>query len=146
MTRRWRFTLIAAVIAVLSTAPIISATTASAMPLSSKVAAVVPAAPGTGLAASWSPDGKTARVFYVGTDGQIYNWYGNGTTWTSAVLGSGQQAGTGTGLAAFWNPSGTQANVFYVGANGQIFTWSWNGKKWTNAALGSGEAAALGTG
>ena len=48
MTRRWRFTLVAAAMAVLSAAPILSSTTASATPLSSKVASVVPTEPGAG--------------------------------------------------------------------------------------------------
>jgi hypothetical protein len=146
MTRRWRFVLVAAVIAVMSAAPVLSSATASAMPLSSKVSSVVPTEPGAGLAGLWSPDGKEVRVFYVGTDGQIANWYGDGTKWNNAALGTGEPAAVGTGLTAFWDPNGKQANVFYVGTLGQLYTWTWNGKKWTNSKLGDGETAALGTG
>jgi hypothetical protein len=147
MTRRWRFTLVSAAIAVLSAAPIISSTTASAMPLSSKAASVVePAEPGAGLAGLWNPDGTQVHVFYVGTDSQISNWYGNGKTWTNAPLGVGEPAAVGTGLTALWNPAGTQSDVFYVGTLGQIYTWSWDGKNWANKVLGKGEPAALGTG
>jgi len=147
MTRRWRFTLVAAVIAVLSAAPILSSTTASAMPLSSKVASVaVPAEPGAGLASLWNSKGTEIHVFYVGTDNQISNWYGDGTKWDNAGLGVGEPAAVGTGLTALWNPGETQINVFYVGTLGQIYNWIWDGKKWTNKVLGVGEPAALGTG
>jgi hypothetical protein len=150
MTRRWRFTLVATVIAVLGATPILSSVSASATPLSSKVVAaqVEPVQPGAGLAAYWNHAGTQARVFYVGTNNQLYNWYGNGTTWTNSVLGVGEAAAVGTGLTAFWNPADTQANVFYVGANGQLYTWIWDGKSWANKVLGDGkgEPAALGTG
>jgi hypothetical protein len=148
MTRRWRFVLVAAVIAVMSAAPVLSSATASAMPLSSKVSSVVPTEPGAGLAGLWSPDGKEVRVFYVGTDGQIANWYGDGTKWNNAALGTGEPAAVGTGLTAFWDPNGKQANVFYVGANGKVYNWFGNGSTWGNAALGDGKGqpAGLGTG
>jgi hypothetical protein len=147
MTRRWRFTLVATVIAVLGAAPVLSSVSASAMPLSSKVPAQVqPAQPGAGLEAYWNPAGTQAHVFYVGTNNQLYNWYGDGKTWTNAELGTGEAAAVGTGLTAFWNPAGTQANVFYVGTLGQLYTWVWNGKTWANKVLGEGEPAALGTG
>jgi hypothetical protein len=147
MTRRWRFTLVATAIAVLGAAPILSSVSASATPLSSKVvSAVEPVQPGAGLAAYWNHAGTEARVFYVGTNNQLYNWYGDGRTWTNSVLGVGEAAAVGTGLTAFWNPADTQANVFYVGALGQLYTWVWDGKSWANKALGAGEPAALGTG
>jgi hypothetical protein len=34
----------------------------------------------------WRPTGTQANLFYKGASGQIYNWYGNGTTWTNAPL------------------------------------------------------------
>ena len=72
MTRRWRFTLVATVIAVLGAAPILSSVSASATPLSSMVAAQAePSQPGAGLAAYWNPKGTEASVFYVGTLGQL---------------------------------------------------------------------------
>ncbi len=144
--RRWRFTLVAAVIAVLSAAPILSST-ASAMPLNSKVASVaVQAEPGAGLASLWNSKGTEIHLFYVGTDSQISNWYGDGTKWDNAGLGVGEPAAVGTGLTALWNPGETEINVFYVGTSGHIYNWIWNGKKWTNKVLGVGEQAALGTG
>src|ERR1700722_12491927 len=147
MTRRWRFTLVAAAIAAMGAAPILSSTTASAMPVSSKVASVaVPAEPGAGLASLWNSKGTEIHLFYVGTDSQISNWYGDGKKWTNAALGVGEPAAVGTGLAALWNPDGTQEDVFYVGTLGQLYSWSWNGKKWTKKVLGAGEPAALGTG
>ena len=91
MTRRWRFTLVAAVIVVLSVAPTFSATTASATPLSTTVTSAEPAAVGTGLAAFWHPDGKQANVFYAGDNsepcnGQVYNWTWDGSRWKNGQL------------------------------------------------------------
>src|SRR5277367_2565450 len=117
MSRRWRFTLVAMVIAGLGAAPVLSSTTASAAPVPSKVAAAQPAAPGTGLASFWSPNGKETHVFYVGANGQLSTWYGDGTTWANEALGTGQPAAAGTGLTATYSPNGEQAYVFYIAAN-----------------------------
>jgi hypothetical protein len=98
-----------------------------------------------GLAAAWHPTGTQANVFYVGADGQIWNWFWNGSIWTNGVLGAGevvQDFASASGVAAAWHPDGTQANVFYVGNNGQIWNWYWDGSAWSNSALGTGEPAA----
>ena len=112
MSRRWRFTLVAMVIAGLGAAPILSSATASAAPVPGKVAAAEPAAPGTGLASFWSPNRKETHVFYVGADGQISTWYGDGTTWANEALGTGQPAAVGTGLTADYSPTGSRPTSF----------------------------------
>jgi hypothetical protein len=145
MSRRWRFTLAATAIAVLGAGPILSSTTASAAPVTSKAPAAEPADPGTALAGLWSADGKTTHLFYVGSDHQLSNWYGDGTAWDNAALGVGEQAAVGTGLTAIYSPDGKESYVFYVGANGHLYDWSYDGK-WDNKELGTGEPAALGTG
>ena len=32
------------------------------------------------------PNGTAMNVFYVGANGQIYNWYWNGSTWSNGQL------------------------------------------------------------
>ena len=146
MSRRWRFTLVAMVITGLGAAPVLSSTTASAAPVPSKVAAASLPRRAPGWPASGPPTGSETHVVYVGADGQITAWYGNGTTWTNAALGTGEPAAVGTGLTATYSPDGEQAYVVYVGANGQPHAWSMDGKRWVNVALGTGEPAALGSG
>jgi hypothetical protein len=104
---------------------------------------------GHGLAALFPPYDK-ANVFYVGPNGQVYNWslkgyYWSSYEWTNSALGAGEAADAGDGLALAWQPSGTDANVYYVGANGQMYNWYWNGSSWANNPLGAGEAAGPGT-
>jgi hypothetical protein len=111
-----------------------------------------PAAPGTGLAGAWQPNATEANVFYVGANGQIYNWFWNGRAWNNSALGTipGEPAAPDARLALDWHPNGTQANVFYVGASGQIYNWYGNGTPngWSNSVLGTtpSEPAAPGTG
>jgi hypothetical protein len=38
------------------------------------------------VAAFWHPNGVQANVFYVGANGQVYNWYWTGTAWTNSPL------------------------------------------------------------
>jgi hypothetical protein len=101
------------------------------------------AAAGTGVAAVWEPNGHALNVFYVGANGQIYNWYCTPTCSNGPL--TGEPAAPGASLAAAWQPNGTTLNVFYVGANGQIYTLRYqNG--WTNSELGPGKAAKPHTG
>jgi hypothetical protein len=58
-----------------------------------------PAEPGTGIATAWYPTGSEANVYYVGTNGQIYNWYWGGSSWSNSALGTGEAAMLGTGVA-----------------------------------------------
>jgi hypothetical protein len=100
---------------------------------------------GRGLAAVWRPNGLSLDVFYVGADGQIWDWYWDGNNWTNKLLAShpGEPAnsinegGSNTDLAVVWMPNAIDANVFYVGADDQIWTWSLDGSTntWTNYAL-----------
>ena len=86
-------------------------------------------------------DGKSANVFYMGEDGQIYNWeWTAATSWTNSALGNGEPAGQGTGMAALWNPDGKTANVFYVADKGQPYNapvdnWVLTDSSWTNGQL-----------
>jgi hypothetical protein len=61
-------------------------TTALTGPASAQNTAPEPAEPGTGMAAYFHPNGVQANVFYVGANGQIYNWYWTGTAWTNSRL------------------------------------------------------------
>jgi hypothetical protein len=94
-----------------------------------------PAQDFSGVVAAWQPNGTEANVFYVGADGQIYNWWWNGSTWTNSALGTGGEPALSGGLDFSWQPNGTQANVFYAGADGQIYNWWWNGSAWYNCQL-----------
>ena len=100
-----------------------------------------PAGLARGLAAFWNPDGTTANVFYMGEDGQIYNWaWTTATSWTNSALGNGEPAGQGTGMAALWSPDGKSAHVFYVADKGQpynapVSSWDLTGTTWTNGQL-----------
>jgi hypothetical protein len=55
-----------------------------------------------GLAMTWQPNNTMANVFYVGADGQIYNWVWTSSQWLNNALGSGEAAETGTGVATAW--------------------------------------------
>jgi len=113
------------------------------------------AAAGTGLAdVEYSSGGVVKQnLYYVGANGQVYNWFFDGSSWSmNAALGSGEgeAAAPNTELSVVRNPSTGEQNVYYVGANEQIYNWFYSGVSWTNGALdsglGHGEAAAPGTG
>lgn len=83
-------------------------------------------------------------VFYVGADGNVWDWYCDIAGWANASLGSGKHVMENTELAVVWMPNGIDANVFYVGTDGQIWAWSLDGStgNWTNFPLW--EKSALG--
>ncbi len=89
------------------------------------------------VAAVLQSDGNQ-NVYYVGANGQLFNWYFSSTGWSNVQLGSGEAAAAGSGVAAVLQSDGNQ-NVYYVGANGQLFNWYFSSTGWSNAQLGSGE-------
>jgi hypothetical protein len=99
------------------------------------------------MTAAWHPNGTEMNVFYIGQDGQILNWFWDGSSWTDSALGNGEPAfpvddlSAGSGMAAAWNPDGTVVIVSYIGFDSQIWQWFWDGNSWTNSTLGSGESA-----
>jgi len=86
-----------------------------------------------GITAVLQSDGNQ-NVYYVGANGQVYDWYFDSSGWSNAQLGSGEAVASGTGLAAVLQSDGNQ-NVYYVGANGQVYDWYFDSSGWSNAQL-----------
>ena len=100
-----------------------------------------PAALGTGLAAYWTPNGKEVHVLYVGANGQVYDWYGNGTKWANAALGNGEAAGARHRPGRILVPNRDRSTSSTSGPTVSLYEWYWDGTKWANAALGDGTAS-----
>jgi hypothetical protein len=94
---------------------------------------------GTGIAANQQPNGNIA-VYYVGSNGEIYNWLyvASDSTWENGVIiRTGEKAAPSTDISVIQN--GDEQTVFYVGADDQIWIWSFD-VHWTNTEL-AGDAA-----
>ncbi len=76
-------------------------------------------------------------VYYVGSNGSVWQWSwpAGGKEWNSYQLGGTVAPGTSPAVAT--NASGAQW-VYYVGSNGSVWQWSWpaGGKEWNSYQLG----------
>jgi hypothetical protein len=97
------------------------------------------AVPTDGLATDLQTNGYQ-QVFYVGTNGQVYNWINNTSTWLNGAIGDGEAAADGSQIADILQTNGDQ-DVFYVGTNNQIYTWAYD-SGWSNSKLGKGKRVA----
>jgi hypothetical protein len=96
----------------------------------------------TGISAGQQANGDIS-VYYVGRDGQIYNWlYTSSTGWLNGSIGQNlaEPAAPGSSVTEIQQSNGDQ-NVYYVGKNKQLWVWAFNGEHWANSQLGDGEAA-----
>jgi len=91
-------------------------------------------------------------VYYVASNGQIWNYNTNnagGTSgWSSyALSGGGAAAAAGTSPSVTYNPVTGFTAVYYVGPSGQLWNYNWTAEhSWSAYALsGGGAAAASGT-
>lgn len=69
------------------------------------------------------------RIFYIGSNGIIYQFAWTGSIWSSTALPSGQLAGTYSDLLVRNN------HIFYVGSNNKIYNYYYTGSTWANAIL-----------
>ncbi|HLP18895.1 MAG TPA: T9SS type A sorting domain-containing protein, partial [Chitinophagales bacterium] len=86
----------------------------------------------TGLSncAGWLAIDQFGKVFYKGTDSKIWNYYYNGSIWTSAIVSNNANVGGSITLDM------AGGNVFYRGTDNNIWKVSWNsGTSSWNAAV-----------
>jgi len=76
--------------------------------------------------------GGNQHVDYIGTNGDIYELYYNGSRWIATNLntaaGDPQPARAGA-LDGYITPGGNQ-HVDYIGTNGDIYELYYNGSRW----------------
>jgi len=109
---------------------------------------------GQPIADNTSPDliasGSNAKnpmqwAFYRGADGQVWQWYWNGTSWANSKLTSNAMAPNTSPTAVNFGPEPNSPwqSVIYAGANHQLWQWYWDGPGNTaNVALPSGQPIA----
>jgi hypothetical protein len=91
------------------------------------------------------PETTNQAYYYVGSGGQIYTKFFDGTSWSTGPLGSGQAAAAGTKPVVVRNALTQAQSVYYVGANGHIWAWFFDGSHpWVNSEV-PGQPAAAGT-
>jgi microsomal dipeptidase-like Zn-dependent dipeptidase len=99
----------------------------------------VTAAASSGLT-SFVKDDNSEHVFYVGTDGHVYQllyspavgrWVNQDLT---AAFGSGVLAATGSALASFIKADQSE-HVFYIGADQRVYQLVYSGSRWVNQSL-----------
>jgi hypothetical protein len=104
-------------------------------------------APGTSPAAVRESSSGRQWVYYVGTDGTLWEWSWSGSAWSiNHLTNSGAAAvAPGTSPAVVRSSSGQQW-VYYVGTDGHLWEWSWSGSAWSINQLSGGGAASVAPG
>ncbi len=75
-------------------------------------------------------DGTLLRVFARGTDGALWQYVWNGSTWSWGLVGGKI---TGAPSAVIW---GGMLRVFARGADGAVWQYMWNGSAWSWQEIG----------
>jgi hypothetical protein len=101
------------------------------------VSGAEPAAAGSSPAVLVDPGGDQ-HVYYVGANGQVWQYVWDGSHWFIQDLAS--FASSHEGIQAGGSPdavvAGSNQHVWYVGANGRVWQWLWNGSSWADQDLG----------
>jgi hypothetical protein len=103
-------------------------------------------------AATWSlqvPETANQALYYVGSNGQIWTKFFNGSAWSKGQLGTGEPAAVGTKPVVVRNAITGAQSVYYIGKESKkVWTWFFDGtgKPWFNSVVSAAsQPAAPGT-
>jgi hypothetical protein len=104
-----------------------------------RIVASSPTGTTDGALGSFTTSAATGRnVFYVGSEGAIWDWVVQNGAWVDVHLGGSVAAGTSPNTV--YEPA-TGRNVFYVGSEGAIWDWVVQNGAWVDVHLGGSVAA-----